>query len=260
LGIGIDMFEVASSVAVLKKKLAKFPAHLQILGSGWNSIMKEVKSEIEISYKELFGIEARVPGHEGKLVIGTIDEKQAAFMVGRVHTYEGYTSEEVTRPIQVFAQLGLKEVVVTAAAGALNEKYHVGDFIVLSDIITMFCPSPLTGPQFIDLSEAFDPELRLRALRSAHASKIPVHEGVYCYTRGPHFESPADKMMLRQLGADVVGMSTVPETIMARSLGIKVLGLSYVTNLAFVKHDHHDVLAAAHKGSAQMVEVLRSII
>lgn len=254
------MFSVIESVNILKKSIKNFPSTLFILGSGWNKVLNDVEVQTEIEYEKLFGVKSTVPGHAGKLVIGKLEDKLVALMVGRFHTYEGYSTEEVTRPIQVFAQLGLKRVVITSAAGALNEKYRVGQFVILSDVITMLCPSPLTGPQFVDLSEVFDSRLRLRAKQICVRSEIPFREGTYCYVRGPHFETPADKMMLHHFGADVVGMSTVPETIMARSLDIEVLGISFVTNLAFAKHDHHDVLAAAEKGSQQMVELLRGIV
>jgi purine-nucleoside phosphorylase len=165
-------------------------------------------------------------------------------------------------PIRVFAQAGMKQVIVTAAAGAINEKYKVGDFVVLSDLLTLFLSvdNPLIGPTFTDMSQCFDEELRQRAIKACANNEIPFHEGVYAYAHGPHFETPADKMALKFLGADVVGMSTVPETIMARSLGVKVLGLAYVTNLAFVKHEHKDVLAAAEKGSSRMVSLLKDLV
>lgn len=150
----------------------------------------------------------------------------------------------VTLPIRLFAQAGIKTLITTAACGALNEKYSVGDFVVLSDMITLFIAldNPLKGPQFLDLSEVFDKEMRKKTVKICVENDIPFHEGVYIYYHGPNFETPADKMALRFLGADVVGMSTVPETLVARSLGVNVLGIAFVTNLAFVKHDHKEVL------------------
>jgi purine-nucleoside phosphorylase len=253
------MFTIEKSKEILAKKVKKFPEMCIVLGSGWNSVMADVKEEITLSYGELFGVEASVPGHEGKLIIGTLENKRVALMAGRFHTYEGYTTEEVTRPIQVFAAAGMKKLVLTAATGALNEKYTVGDFVIVSDMLTGFCPSPLTGPKFTDLSQAFDLEMRRAALQICAAENLRFHEGIYCYTRGPHFETPADKMFYHHLGADVIGMSTVPETIMARYLGVKVLGLAYVTNLAFVVHHHEDVLQAAQEGSKQMVKLLKGV-
>lgn len=254
------MKTVEQSLNLLKFEIQKFPDLLIILGSGWNKVLEKAEIIKEISYPDFLGVEASVPGHEGKLVIAKINGKEVAFMQGRLHTYEGYTSEEVTRPIQAFAQLGLKKMIVTAAAGGLNKQYQVGDFVVMSDMITSFCPSPLTGAKFQDLSLAFDLDFSARATEICAREHIPFHQGVYCYTRGPHFETPADKRLFATLGADVIGMSTVPETIMARWLKIDVLGLAFVTNLAFVKHDHKDVLAAADRGSQQMVMLLEELI
>jgi len=254
----INLFPKALNL--LKFELQTFPETLVILGSGWNKVLEQAEIMKEVPYKDFLGVGSSVPGHEGKLVIAKIGEKKIGFMQGRLHTYEGYTSNEVTLPIQLFAELGLKKMIVTAAAGGLNEKYQVGDFVILNDMITSFCHSPLSGAQFQDLSQAFDPEMRKKAVDICSKLNIPFHEGVYCYTKGPHFETPADKRLFAKLGADVIGMSTVPETIMARFLGIEVLGLAFVTNLAFVKHDHKDVLAAADRGSKQMVELLSMLI
>lgn len=280
------------SVEIINKKVKQFPETLVILGSGWSEVLRDVEVEAEISYKDLFGVEASVPGHEGRLVVGRVanelmsdefkgqvgntktksnsstqkpinpNSTRVAFMAGRMHMYEGYSAREATLPIRVFAQAGIKQMIVTAAAGALNEHYQVGDFVIASDILTLFMSldNPLVGPDFVDLSQVFDPELRQIAIQVCAENKIPFQQGVYCFIHGPNFETPADKMALRHMGADVVGMSTVPETIMARSLGVKVLALPFVTNLAFVKHDHQDVLAAAEKSSEQMASLLKGIM
>jgi purine-nucleoside phosphorylase len=210
----------------------------------------------------LFGVAAGVPGHEGKLVVARLGDRQVAFMAGRFHMYEGYTAEEVTRPIQVAAELGVKQLVVTAAGGALHEKYRVGDFVLLSDVLTLFLAlqNPLIGPKFQDMSEAFDPAWRAVARQILVKHEIGFHEGVYSYYHGPNYESPADKMALKFLGGDLAGMSVVPELLMAKYLGMKVLGLGFVTNLAFVKHDHHEVVAQAEAASAKMVTLLSELI
>ena len=246
------------SYKIISKKISSFPETLIILGSGWNKLLDEVKAEQRISYPELFGIETSVPGHIGELVIGTIGKKRIACMSGRFHMYEGYSGEEATLPIRLFAKAGIKQLITTAACGGLNEKYKVGDFIILSDMITLLLAldNPLKGPQFIDVSEVFNREMRKKAVRICVENNIPFHEGSYVYYHGPNFETPADKMALRFLGADVVGMSTVPETLAARALGIEVLGLAFVTNLAFVKHNHKEVLAEADKASAMMKKLL----
>ncbi len=255
------MFTEKESLAVLKKKVKNFPKLCVILGTGWNKVLVDAKIETEIPYRELFGVEATVPGHEGKLVIAKIKNKRVAFMAGRFHTYEGYSSREATTPIRVFAAAGMKKIILTAACGALHEKYRVGDFVLLSDVITLFLAlnNPLIGPQFLDVSEVFDPGLRATARDVLQKNNIPYHEGSYCYYHGPNFETPADKMALRFLGADVVGMSVVPEVIMARWEKVQVLGFAFVTNLAFVKHDHKDVLAEANKASEKMALLLKEV-
>jgi purine-nucleoside phosphorylase len=238
------------------------PETLMVLGSGWNKVIEHLKTETEIGYEQLFGVTATVPGHAGKLVIAEYQGKRVAIMAGRFHTYEGFTARQATLPIRVFAEAGIKNVILTAACGALNEKYKVGDFVILSDLITLFLAldNPLLGPQFLDVSEVFEPGLRAAARKVAVAKTIPFHEGSYCYYHGPNYETPADKMALRFLGADVVGMSTVPETLVARWHKLNVLGLAFVTNLAFVKHDHKEVVAQAEKASQQMSDLLLGIL
>lgn len=248
---------------VMSNKILKnLPELCIILGSGWNKVLEGADIESEISYEELFGMKAGVPGHDGKFVIAKVAGKRVAFMAGRPHTYEGYTTREATLPIRVLAEAGVKKVVLTAACGGLNEHYKVGDFVVLSDILTLFMAldNPLIGPDFVDVSQVFEPVMRKIAIKECVKNDIPFHEGTYVYYHGPNYETPADKMALRHMGADVVGMSTVPETIMAKSLGLSVLGLSFVTNLAFVKHDHKEVVQEANKASGQMVKLLTGII
>jgi len=246
----------------LRKKTDDFPNTLVVLGSGWNKIIESVKIETRLDYQKLFGVKTTVPGHTGELIIANYSGKRIAFMSGRFHMYEGYSAYEATTPIRVFAKAGLKNLILTAACGALNEKYQVGDFVVLSDLITLFMAldNPLIGPKFIDASEIFSSHLKRNALTIAHQLKLSVHEGIYVYYHGPNYETPADKMALKFLGADVCGMSIVAETLVARSLNINVLGLTYVTNLAFVKHDHREVVAQANRASLKMTQLLTAII
>lgn len=247
---------------LLAKKISSFPETLIILGSGWNKLLEDIQIEKRISYEELFGIKTSVPGHIGELLVGTINKKRVACMSGRFHMYEGYSAHEATLPIRVFAQMRIKNLILTAACGALNETYKVGDFVILSDVITLLLAldSPLKGPQFIDVSEVFNKEMRKKAEKICVENNIPHQSGKYVYYHGPNYETPADKMALRILGADVCGMSTVPETLVARSLNINVLGLAFVTNLAFVKHDHKQVIAEANKAAEQMKLLLSSLI
>lgn len=256
------MKTLEESFEIISGHISSFPQTLIILGSGWNKLLDEMKIEKRISYDKLFGIKTSVPGHAGELVVGSIDNKKVACMSGRFHMYEGYSAYEATMPIRLFAKLGIKNLILTAACGALNEKYKVGDFVVLSDIITLFLAldSPLKGPRFIDVSEVFNLEMRKKTREICIKNDIPFHEGKYVYYHGPNYETPADKMALRILGADVCGMSTVPEALVARSFDINVLGLAFVTNLAFVKHDHTEVVAQANKASGQMQTILSLVL
>jgi len=256
------MFTVSKSLSILQKHISVFPQTLFVLGSGWNKILSEVVVEKEIGYKELFGVSSTVPGHEGKLIIGTLNNIRTAFMSGRFHMYEGYSSQEVANPIRLFTKAGTTNLVLTSACGALNEKYRVGDIVILNDIITLFLSlkNPLVGPQFIDSSCVFNKELREKAVTISKENNISYREGSYVFYHGPNYETPSDKRALKILGADVCGMSMVPEVLVARSLDIKILGLAFVTNLAFVKHDHKKVLEEAEKGSKKMGALLKAIL
>ena len=231
-----------------------------ILGTGWGKIIENLKASEIVPYKQIFGVTSSVPGHEGKVIKAKYKNKNLIILSGRFHTYEGYRSEETVRTIKYLYREGVKKVIITAACGALNPKYEVGDVVILNDIITLFCQSPLVGPKFQDMSAPFSSELRNIATNIAAESKTNFQKGVYCYFRGPHFETFADKMALRFLGADVVGMSVVPEVITARHLGMEVLGLALVTNLAFVKHSHLEVLAAAKKQEKNLYEFVKRMI
>lgn len=255
------MWSEQQSTKAVKTQFPNCPETLVMLGSGWNHALSLTRIEKRVGYSELFGVETSVPGHSGELVVGNLEGKRVVFMSGRFHLYEGYSASEATMPIKVLAKLGVKRMVVTSASGALNPEYQVGDFVVLSDLLTLFLRSnPLVGPQFLDMSSVFDAEWVKQAKLAIEDLGLTQRSGVYAYVQGPHFESPADKRALLALGADCVGMSTVPEVLMARQIGLKVLGLSLITNLAFVKHDHHDVMAAAEKSSKAMAELIKRVI
>lgn len=256
------MFSEEQALQSIRSKIPKFPDTVAVLGSGWNKVTEGLKIESQVDFRTAFGVDATVPGHEGKILIVKGKKKRIALLSGRFHMYEGYSGHQATLPIRVLSQLGMKNLVLTAACGALNEKYAVGDFVVVSDVLTLLLAldNPLIGPSFVDMSQVFDPEWRTKAIRICSENRIPFHEGVYCYYHGPNYESPADKMALKFLGADVCGMSTVPETISARSQGIRVLSLAFVTNLAFVHHDHKEVVAQANKASQKMSTLLRGVL
>jgi purine-nucleoside phosphorylase len=256
------MLNESESLKILQQRVKNVPKTLMILGSGWSKVIDQLDIETEIDFETLFGVKATVPGHAGKLVVARHKKERVAIMAGRFHTYEGFTARQATLPIRVFAEAGVTDLILTAACGGLNEKYKVGDFVILSDMLTLFLAldNPLLGPQFLDVSEVFDPTWRAQARSLAVELKIPFHEGIYCYYHGPNYETPADKMALRLLGADVVGMSTVPEALVARWHKMRVMGLAFVTNLAFVKHDHKEVVAQAEKASQQMSDMLLGLL
>jgi len=231
-----------------------------ILGSGWDRVLDKVKIISSRGYNDLFSVKSTVPGHQGKLIEAELAGKKVLILSGRFHIYEGHSAQKAVEPIEYLKKQGVTTLITTAAAGGLNPKYRVGDFVILNDLLTLFAPTPLIGAKFQDLSQIYDPNLQQLATNALVNLKAPFHKGVYVYYHGPNFESPADKMALRHLGADVVGMSTVPETIMAKHLGLKVLGLAFVTNLAFVKHDHQEVLRESQKAAAKMSSLLEKIV
>lgn len=231
-----------------------------ILGTGWNQIVNQVQVIKRQPYSEIFKLKSTVPGHQGELIHAVFNNKPILIMSGRFHLYEGYTPEEVTKPIRFFKELGIKNLIITNAVGGLNPHFRVGDFVILSDIITLLAPTPLTGPKFQDMSQVFDLQLIKLAQIQARKLKLRSHLGVYAYCHGPQFETPADKRALLAWGADVVGMSNVPESIQAHYLGLKTLSLAYVTNLAFAQHSHQEVLAESNKGSRGMVKLLSAIV
>lgn len=231
-----------------------------ILGSGWDRVLDKVKIIKATDYNEIFSVKSTVPGHQGKLIEGVLAGKPVIILSGRFHIYEGHSAQKAVEPIEYLKKLGVTTLITTSAAGALNPKYQVGDFVILNDLLTLFSPTPLVGAKFQDMSQVYDRALQQIAESAMSELRLGFHKGVYVYYHGPQYETPADKMALRHLGADIVGMSTVPETTMAKFLGMKVLGLALVTNLAFVKHDHREVLAQSQKAGAKMSSLLEKIV
>lgn len=227
-----------------------------ILGSGLGGFEAALQNPIEIAYEDIPGFPvSTVPGHAGRFIVGTINGKRVLVMSGRFHSYEGYSMKKVTLPVRVMSLIGVRTLIVTNAAGAVNESYRPGDLVVLTDFINLSGKNPLRGknldkfgPRFPDMTHAFDRELRQIAILEGQRLNLSVHEGVYAWFNGPTYESPAEIRMTRTLGGDLVGMSTVPETIVARHSGMKVLGISSVTNMAAGVLDspinHEEVLAA----------------
>ncbi|MBQ3500358.1 MAG: purine-nucleoside phosphorylase [Oscillospiraceae bacterium] len=213
-----------------------------ILGSGLNPIASEIENAVRIPYKNIPRWNSTTnPDHEGVLIVGTLDKIPVAVMNGRLHQYEGNSMKECAYPIAVFKAMGIEKIIITNAAGGINTDYKNGDFVLISDHIKFFNDGPLTGEdasilggnRFFDMSDTYSEYLRNRVEGAFETETgIKLHQGVYAFMPGPQFETPAEIRMLRTLGADVVGMSTVPEVIMAAACNIKVLGISVVSNMA----------------------------
>jgi len=217
-----------------------------VLGSGLGAVADSVSDAVVIPYTQIPHFpKSTVEGHTGRIVAGMLGGVPVAVMQGRVHFYEGYTPEQVTFPMRTLGALGLRAVVLTNAAGGIQQDYRVGQFVALSDHINLMGWNPLAGPneprfavrpgaglRFFDMTEAYSRRLRTLALKVAAEEGLAMGEGVYLAVSGPSFETPAEIRAFSALGATLVGMSTVPETIVARHMGIEVLGLSCVTNLA----------------------------
>ncbi len=239
--------QVNEAADFLRTKLAGLIPKIGIvLGSGLGAVADAVDSPAFIPYGDIPHFpQSTVEGHSGRIVAGLMGGVPVIVMQGRVHFYEGYTPQQVTFPMRVLGQLGVKAVVLTNASGGIHANYSIGDLVLLNDHINYLGFNPLVGPneprfgdgtrtglRFFDMTEAYSVELRSLAQAAARAEGFVMQEGVYLATTGPSFETPAEIRAFRSLGADLVGMSTVPETIVARHMGITVLGISCVTNLA----------------------------
>jgi purine-nucleoside phosphorylase len=251
-----------------------------ILGSGLNSLVESADDAEKIPYGTFSEIpRPSVPGHIGQFVLGKIDNHKIIFAQGRVHLYEGFSAREVTSVVRVLAEAGIKQLILTNAAGVLNPKFKPGDWMMITDHINLTGTSPLIGgaspartvvaaavsggssaSHFIDLSNAYSPRLREKFRAAANKIDMVLHEGVYAGSIGPQYETPAEVKMLQSLGADAVGMSTVLETIQARALGLEVAAFSCLTNLAAglskEKLSHEEVLDTGKEAAADFARLL----
>ncbi|HEY6442841.1 MAG TPA: purine-nucleoside phosphorylase [Candidatus Acidoferrales bacterium] len=271
--IGTGEFARASRAAkfILSKTKLR-PKVALVLGSGLGGFADELASATRIPYRKIPGFpRSTVPGHAGSLVIGKSGDVPIAVMQGRVHLYEGYSSREVVFPMRVLGRLGIRAAVLTNAAGAINLDYSRGALVVIRDHINLQGKNPLIGPnderfgpRFPDMSDAYFRPYREIALREAKQLGLGVHEGIYAALSGPSFETPAEIRYLKTIGADLVGMSTVPEVIVARQMGIRVLGISCATNMAAGILDrplsHAEVLETGERVKFQFVALLRAVI
>jgi purine-nucleoside phosphorylase len=260
------------AVSYIRSVTVREPHIAVVLGSGLGAFADELTDPISIPYSEIPGWPASTAvGHSGKLVFGKLGKLDVAVMAGRAHLYEGYSPAQVTMGVRVLHRLGARSVVFTNAAGGINLSYKQGALVLISDHINLQGSHPLIGPnddnegpRFPDMTEAYSARYRALAREAAHQLKIQLDEGVYAALTGPSYETPAEIRYLRAIGADLVGMSTVPEVIVANYLGMRVLAISCVTNMAAgilpQKLDHKEVLEAGYQVRDTLIRLLKALL
>jgi purine-nucleoside phosphorylase len=243
-----------------------------ILGSGLGGIADEVGEACTIPYIQIpHFVHPTVEGHAGEMVLGKLEGKEVCVMKGRAHFYEGYTMREITYPIRVMAGLGIENLIITGAAGGINEDFKPGNLVLITDHINFMGDNPLIGDRtwgqtiaFTDMKSVYDKALIGIVLTCAKALKIRVQQGVYIGVRGPSYETPAEIEMARRMGADLVGMSVVPEAIIGKHFGLKILGISCVTNMATGTSkepmSHQFALRVAERAKAKLSRLLREVV
>lgn len=269
--------EFAEAADFIRSHTEHEPTIGLVLGTGLNPLAEEVQGAEVIPYSEIphFPV-STVEGHVGRLVIGELEGQEMLIMQGRAHYYEGYSPQHICLPIRVMQFLGIGILIVTNAAGGLNPAFRAGDLMLITDHINLIGMAglnplrgpndPELGPRFTDMSQAYDLELREMALRVAKYLGLPLHQGVYICLAGPSFETPADLKFLRLIGADAVGMSTVPEVTVAHDAGIRVLGISGISNVAVIeptgerKVVHEEVLEAGKLLVPKLAALLKGVI
>ena len=267
-----EIDEVANSI---RSRTNYRPRIAMVLGSGLGGLASSVENAAVIPYNELPGWPvSTVVGHQGRLVIGQLEGQEVMMMQGRAHYYEGYSMDKVTLPMRVFQRMGMEIVIVTNAAGAVNPDFQPGELMLITDhlnLIGMAGPNPLRGPnleelgpRFPDMSQAYDRKLCALARQVASEGEITLREGVYVCLAGPSFETPADLRFLRMIGVDAVGMSTVPEVIVARHGGTRVLGISGISNKANLDGNtlttHQEVLEAGQQIVPKLTTLIRGVL
>ena len=251
----------AAAEAISKKASGRHPTFAIVLGSGLGGLSNGITDAVRVPFGEIPGFPtATVAGHEGAVIVGRLGGREIVALSGRFHMYEGHPASLAAFPVRVFHALGVRELFVSNAAGGISPKLAVGDLMAITDHLNLMGTNPLVGPQvegetrFPDMTDAYDPRLRLVLRNTAERLGIKLREGVYAGLLGPSYETPSEVKMLRLLGADAVGMSTVPEVIVARALGIRVVGVSCITNAAAgvtgAALSHEEVLDTTAKVSA----------
>ena len=237
-----------------------------VLGSGLNVMISPAESQESVGYSEFPELpQPSVPGHAGRFVFGNVGRTRIIFAQGRVHLYEGHTAKQITAGIRILASAGIKRLILTNAAGVANENFAPGTWMMMADHINLTGTTPLLGSaQFVDLTEVYSKRWRADFARAARTENVVLHEGVYAGLLGPQYETPAEVRMLRQLGADAIGMSTVLEAIQARALGLEVAGFSCLTNWAAgisgLSLSHDEVLETGKGAAAELARLLKAAL
>ncbi|MBX7203074.1 MAG: purine-nucleoside phosphorylase [Bacteroidia bacterium] len=265
--------QIQETADYIQKRTNQFqPIAGIILGTGLGGLVKEIDTKFIIPYEEIphFPV-STVEGHSGKLIFGYISNKPVMVLQGRFHYYEGYTMNQVVFPVRVMKKLGISTLFLSNASGGVNPAFEVGDVMILNDHINMLPSNPLLGPnipelgpRFPDMSEPYDRELIARAKAISQKLGYKVHEGVYISVSGPCFETPAEYRLMRVVGGDAVGMSTVPEVIAARHMGLPCFAVSVITDLGvegkIVEVTHEDVIKAASKAEVKMTAIFKDLL
>jgi purine-nucleoside phosphorylase len=264
--------QIDDAVKAIRTKTSSSPKIGIILGTGLGGLVQEIEKEVVIDYQDIphFPV-STVESHHGKLIFGTLAGKKVVAMQGRFHFYEGYTMKQITFPVRVMKFLGVETLLISNAAGALNPLFQRGDVMLMVDHINLLGDNPLIGPndetlgpRFPDMSEAYSRELIALAERAALDLKIKVQKGVYVVMQGPNLETRAEYRFLRTIGADAVGMSTIPEDIVAIHMGMKVFGVSIITDECFPESlkpvTLEEVIAVANRAEPKMTAVLKEVV
>ncbi len=244
-----------------------------VLGTGLSNIASEIEDEVIIRYAAIpWFSHSTVASHKGDMVFGRLGEKDVVILAGRFHYYEGYTMQQVTFPVRVLKELGVETILISNAAGSVNAAYEAGDIVFLKDHINLMPENPLRGPnderlglRFPDMSDAYDKNLIEKAVEIANKNNIRCHQGVYVALQGPNLETPSEYNFINVIGGDLVGMSTVPEVLVARHCGMRVFGVSVVSNKCFplsaIKETTHEsVIAVANETEPKLAKIFKEII
>jgi purine-nucleoside phosphorylase len=265
------LVKIKETSAYINKRISEVPYIGLILGSGIGDLAKEIEADIEIPYKEIPNFPlSTVDGHQGQMIFGKLNGVQVVALQGRFHFYEGYSMQEITMPVRVMQNLGIKYLILSNASGGVNPEFEVGDIMFITDHINLM-PNPLignyneeNGPRFVDMSEAYDTKLLNTAKKIARHHGIYYKTGVYAAVSGPTYETPAEYKYIRTLGADAVGMSTVPEVIVARQIRLPVFAISVISDLGvagkIIEISHQEVIEAVGRVAPKVLTLIKDIV